>query len=314
MKRMAGTIIPAMATLITLGEDGPANTRSVSLRQFLRKLLEPLGARIAGIDVAVAVHADTFEGAGVFGFLDEPGDLAVLGVADADALLEARVGLAGRLGVGDVDLVVLVDPDAARPTELLPLGDEVAVLIEDLEAVVGAVGDEQASGGVECEAVRGVEFARSLAFLAPRLDEFAVAGELDDAGVGLIAVSVGDEDIAVGRHNHVGGRVEMGGVLAGLARRAERHQHLAVRRKLHDGVARLLGLVGAPVGDPDVVVLIDKKAMAEVGHPGGETRHHAPGSIILVERRDVGALAAVAAATVVNPHALAVAVDIEPDR
>src|SRR6266436_1951161 len=291
----------------------PRRRPLVLLRQFLPEFLEPLSVRIAGIDVAVVVHADAFEGAGVFGFLDEAGDLAVLGTADPDALLEARVGLVGRLRVGDVDSVVLVDPDAARPAELLPLGKELAILVEDLEAAIGAVGDEQAPGRIESEPVRHVEFARSLAFLAPRLDELAVAGEFDDAGVGLVAVPVGDENIAVRGDNHVGGRVEMGSIVAGLARRAKCHEHLAVRRELHDRVAGLLVLVGAPVGDPDVAVLIDEQAMREVRHPGAEARYYAPGSIVLVERRNLGALAAVAAAAVVDPHALAVAIDVEPD-
>src|SRR6266446_780308 len=271
---MAGTS-PAMTTLIALGEDGPSKHALALLRQFLPEFLQPLRARIAGIDVTVIVHADAFEGAGVFGFLDEPGDLAVLGAADPDALLEARVGLVGRLRIGDVDGVVLVDPDPARPAELLPLGEELAVLVEDLEAAIGAVGDEQAPGRIESEPVRHVEFARALAFLAPRLDELAVTGELDDAGVGLVAVPVGDEDIAVRGDDHVGGRVEMGGVVAGLARRAKRHQHLAVRRELHYGVACLLVPVGAPVSDPDVAVLIDEQAMREVGHSGAKARHDA---------------------------------------
>src|SRR6266849_531198 len=219
--RMAGITIPAMARLMGPSEDRPGKHPLVLLRQFLRELLQFLSVRIAGIDVAVVVHANAFEGAEVFGFLDEPSDLAVLGAADPDALLEARVGLVGRLRVGDVDHVVLVDPDAARPTELLPLGEELAVLVEDLDAAVGAVGDEQTPGGIEREPVRHVEFARSLAFLAPRFDELAVSGELHDAGIGLVAVSVGDEDIAVRRDDHVGGRVEMGGVFTGLARRAE---------------------------------------------------------------------------------------------
>jgi hypothetical protein len=34
---------------------------------------------------------------------------------------------------------------------LLPLGDKVAALVENLDAVVGAVGDKQAAGGIEGE-------------------------------------------------------------------------------------------------------------------------------------------------------------------
>src|SRR5262249_45612739 len=192
-------------------DDRPRKHPWALLRQLLAEFLQPLSARIAGIDVAVIVHADAFESAGVFGFLDESGDLAVLGAAYPDALLEARVGLVGRLRVGDIDLVILVDPHAARPAELFPLADELAVLVEDLEAAVGAVGDEQASGGVQREPVRHVEFAGPATFLTPLLDELAVSRELHDTGVGLVAVSVSHEDVAVRGDDHVGGRVEMGG-------------------------------------------------------------------------------------------------------
>src|SRR6266446_4464836 len=70
-------------------------------------------------------------------------DFAVLGAADADALLEAGIQLLAGLRVGDIDHVVLVDGDAARAAELSPLGEEFPVLIEDLDAAIGAVGDEQ---------------------------------------------------------------------------------------------------------------------------------------------------------------------------
>ena len=60
--------------------------------------------------------------------------------------LKPGLSLSVEVEFGDIDHVVLVDGDAARPAELLPLGEELALLIEDLDAVVGAVGDEQASG------------------------------------------------------------------------------------------------------------------------------------------------------------------------
>jgi hypothetical protein len=47
-----------------------------------------------------------------------------------------------RLIVRHVDHVVRVDGDVARPAELLPFSDELSVRIEDLDAAVAAVGDE----------------------------------------------------------------------------------------------------------------------------------------------------------------------------
>ena len=45
--------------------------------------------------------------------------------------------------------------------------DELAVLIENLDAVVAAVADEQAALGIEGQRVRRVELARPRALLAP---------------------------------------------------------------------------------------------------------------------------------------------------
>src|SRR6185437_4416749 len=130
-------------------------------------------------------------------------DRAVLGAADADAAAAARVGgtagLVLGLRIGDVEHVVFVDIDRARPTELRPLGDELAVLVENLDAAVRAVGDKDAPLTVQRDAVRHVELAGSLALLAPGLQHLAVGRELDDAGVRARAVPVGDKDRAVGR-------------------------------------------------------------------------------------------------------------------
>src|SRR5215510_15060361 len=128
------------------------------------------------------------------GIWNERRDLAVLGAADAQTALEAGVlGVVG-LGIGDIDGVVLVDEDAARPTELLPFREEFSVLVEDLDTAVGAVADEQPSARIHGERVRHVEFARPGTLLAPGLDELAVLVELDDAGVGVATMSIGDED------------------------------------------------------------------------------------------------------------------------
>ena len=92
----------------------------------------------------------------------------------------------------------------------------------------------------------------------PRLDEVALAVELDDAGDGvparpgaLAAVALGDEDVAVRGDVHVVGLVEeRPGAVAGHAGPAQGHQELAVGVELEDGVP--LALVGgtAPAGGP----------------------------------------------------------------
>src|SRR5262249_6502598 len=152
--------------------------------------------------------------------------------------------------------------------------------------------------------VRGLELTRRGAFLAPGLDELARLVELDDPGIGIAAVAIGNEDVAVRRRDDVGRGVELVWAVAGHARLAERHQHLSVLVEL-DGRISLLVLAATPVGDPNVVVLVDIKAVREVEHLRAERLHDIAVRVIFGERCDVRTLAAVAATAVEYPHALA---------
>src|SRR5207249_10298586 len=99
--------------------------------------------------VARGVYHDTFGRAGrlLHGAKgrDKDGDFAVLDAADANARPDARVILRVRLMIGYVKDIVAVDVDPARPAELLPLCEEFAILVEDLDAIVAAVADEDPS-------------------------------------------------------------------------------------------------------------------------------------------------------------------------
>ena len=93
----------------------------------------------------------------------------------------------------------------ARPPELFPFGDELAVSVENLQARVAAIADEHAAARVDRERMRISELAGARPELAPFLDELAVFREFQDARdvVGrhlrvLPRVPVGDEDVAVG--------------------------------------------------------------------------------------------------------------------
>src|SRR4249920_1085226 len=130
------------------------------------------------------------------GALDEVLQRSILRAADPDAVLPARVanrvaaafrrivGSANpvvRLRVGHDERVVLENPDAAGAPELRPRIDHVHVLVEDLDAVVRAIGDEQPAFRVERETVRPQELARLPPVPAVFLDELAVAGKPHEA-------------------------------------------------------------------------------------------------------------------------------------
>src|SRR5882762_7147298 len=128
-----------------------------SVPEMLGKLPRP---DFAAEDIAHRVYGNAFGGAGALHLLrigNAVEDFAGLELADADAAEPAGVrGDTVGFGVGDVDEAV-AQVYAARAAELLPLGDEGAVLLEDLDAVVAAVGNEEPPVGVHGDIVRGLE-------------------------------------------------------------------------------------------------------------------------------------------------------------
>src|ERR1700675_4987712 len=137
-------------------------------------------ADFAAVHIALRVHRAALRSAGPL-HLERVGnaveDVAVLDAADPDAPLPPRVRCnAVRFRVGHIDRVV-PDVNAARAAELMPFGDERSVLIEDLDAHVAAVGDEEPSLRVHGEVVRRFEFDRPRAELAERFDKLAVRRE-----------------------------------------------------------------------------------------------------------------------------------------
>src|SRR5580704_14713500 len=262
--------------------------------------------------MAVLVDGDAFRHFRLrIGRGDEGRHLAVLDAADADALPERRVHFVARLRVGDIDDVV-ADIDAARPAELLPLGDEFSILIEDLDAIVRPVGDEQPARRIHGQPVGDVELALPGAVVAPGGEEFAVARVFDDAVVGLVAMAVGNENIAVRRDLDVGRYVELVIAIAGNARLADRHQQASIGTELQSRCAP--AIAGLAVGDPDIAVAVRAEAMRPVDQLRAEARHLPAGRIEFLDRRDARADAGFGATAVVHPEAGAVAIDIDADR
>src|SRR5581483_1318627 len=280
--------------------------------------LNPARADFRPVDDAVGVGRDALGRARRpravrvrFRIGDERGDAAVARAADADAAFSARVVAVlafdvARLRVGHVQRVVPIDEEAARTAELLPLGEEAAVLIEDLDPVVAPVGDEQSSLRVHREAVRLIELDAAAAFVSDRLDERAVLRQLDDAR-DVAAVTFGDEDVAVRRHEHVVRLIEEVAV-ASAASLAEDQQQTPFGAELEDLMTALA------VGHPDVAVAIHEDAVGEGEHAGAETLDELAGGIEVEDRIERGVRAAVGAAAFRDPDAVAVLVDVDGAR
>src|SRR4029077_16479283 len=150
------------------------------------------------------------------------------------------------------------------------------------------------------EPMRHVEFTRLRTMVAPRRDEFSVGRSVDGRVVGLRAMAVGDEDVAVWRHQNIGGAVELVVTVAGNARLAERHQYAAVRAELDGGLAP--AMPGAAIGDPDVAVAVDAKTMRPVDQTRPEARDQFAAGIEFLNRGDLRTFAGLRAAAVVDPH------------
>src|SRR5580704_6897333 len=157
-----------------------------------------------------------------------------------------------------------------------------------------------------------VELALCRAVVAPGGEEFAVARVFDDAVVGLFAVTVGDEDIAVRRNHDVGRAVELVIAIAGNARLADRHQQAAIGTELQ--CRRAPAIADLAVGDPNIAVAVGAEAMRPVDQLRAEAHHLPAGGVEFLDRRDARADAGFAAAAIVDPEAGAIAIDIDADR
>src|SRR5256885_1952142 len=160
-------------------------------RGLFRVLLHRLWSDLRAVDVPLRVDGDALRGARAGGRLgrvrilrvrNEIHHLQILRAPDTDAALpSAGMRRRARLRVGGVEAIVLVDEQSADAAEILRLGEELAVEIEELEPDVAAIGDEEPAARVDGEAVRRAELAGSRAELSPALDEFAVPGALPNA-------------------------------------------------------------------------------------------------------------------------------------
>src|SRR2546422_4816398 len=145
---------------------------------------------------------------------------------------------------------------------------EFSVRIENLDAVVAAVGNVNIVLRVDSDAVRSAELAGLVARFAPGFEPVAVLVDLGDA---RIDVAVADVSVAGGIPSHVRNLAEhaidrskgwldvlerLGAFVGGFLLATEDHHDAAFGIELDNHV-------GAFVGDPDVVVLIDFDGVGE---------------------------------------------------
>jgi hypothetical protein len=137
-------------------------------RSVLHIFVDGFGLHRRGVDRAVGIDGDTFRRrefrVGHRWRRDVVVDLSRLHAANAHAALAAGIVsvLARRIfgfRIGHVENIILIDPDAARPAKLFPRGEKFAVPIENVDAAVATVGDEEAPLRIEGEHMGALQFA-----------------------------------------------------------------------------------------------------------------------------------------------------------
>src|SRR5271157_1448565 len=147
-----------------------------------------------------------------------------------------------------------------------PLPEELAVGIENLNAIILAVAYIDILVGIDANRMGSVELSRPCAALAPFQQELALARELDHAGV---AVAVGDEEIAVGQKGDVSGTVERVVGRARLSLSAKTTHQFAVRGELKD-------LVEPGIGGPHVAIVVHAQSVNDAEYTLAEGAEELP--------------------------------------
>ena len=132
-------------------------------------------------------------------------DHRILDIADAHAPPESGIVAPGPIGlrVHDVHALHVVDEDPARSAELMPGVEVVAVLVEHLYAIVGAIPDVEPAFRVHGKRMRISKFSVLAPGAPPFHEVVAFSVVFHDAIVVAAPMAVCDEDRTVGCDKHV---------------------------------------------------------------------------------------------------------------
>ena len=123
----------------------------------------------------------------------------------------------------------------------MPSADEIAVLVENLDATVATIGNVDASHRTaDRNIVRIIEIARRRSFVTPGLDEPAILREFEDAGIvrGIATVAVGNKDIAICADRHASRPIEDICALTADTHLPKHHQNLTVLVELENFLSK----------------------------------------------------------------------------
>src|SRR4051812_5471747 len=282
--------IACRASPRTRGSVVPPTSRSPSLNSLARtnvwrrsksagaKLDDAFGAGFGDVDRPVAGDGEV-----VNGVEDRIARGAETDRCDGSPVaIELQHAVGRRVVVGpanpDVDRSAVVHgdrEDAAGCLGAEPLPLERTLRVEHLDARILAVGDEDIAAGTEGEAVRVAELSVAISLRAPLPGQLPTRIEQRDAAV---HVAIGHVQGSILANGDICRLVEMRRVPAADARLSERQQELSVMGELEH-------LLQADVGEPQVVVGVDRDPVRDEKHPGAPRREQLAAVAVELEDR-----------------------------
>src|SRR5678815_1933286 len=162
-------------------------------------------------DVACSVNRDTFTHRAVRRIRhhvcrNEDRHLPVFQTADTDSALPSGMHTFRRLRVGSVDDVILVERETTRSAEVIVFRNEPAVLGQNLDPVIVAIGNDQPALRIKLNRVWSAELARARAGLTDDSEELSVLIEYGnpphEVPIGDVGMTLRHVDVAVARVCH----------------------------------------------------------------------------------------------------------------
>src|SRR5215467_9977599 len=287
--------------------------RGNSISLTLQEVFHLMGADIGGIDIAHRVSRNTSRrstrpySTEVARIRYEREQRPIDGTADHDAAQFSRLHSRRRVASGrlvaecdaDINLVIRSDENRAWLAKLIPGGDEIAVLVENLDTAVEAIGNVDATQRTaKGDIVRVIEIAGCRSFVTPGLNEAAILGEFEDPAVigGIAAMAIGNKNIAIGRNRHAGWPIEGIRAAPADAHLAKHHQHLAVLVELENLLSKndarriarrhaKYSLLVIDIADPQIALMVDGEPVRIDEHAAAEALEEPAGWIKLQDRR-----------------------------
>ena len=161
--------------------------------------------------------------------------------------------------VSYIEHIVVVDEHAAGTSELIPFRQVLTILGENLDALIGAVANQETTPAIDKQGMGHIKLRGAAALCAPLHQIASILIKLDDT---VVPMAVSDKEIPIFCLGHIRRAIESIGASAGKATGTKAQQDIAVGIDLGNGMTAL----ALKVGGPDVSIWRQTESMGQ-RHP-----------------------------------------------